>query len=140
MISSIGSGTTALALKSLTATTTRPTPPDPQEMFNRLDTDGDGKVTLTELQEGAPPARDGAAGSQTEAGAGPPSPEQMLSDLDGDGDGAVSYEEFAAWRPAEPPSGPPPEMMASMASGSIDLAALFGTDEQESSSLLRQLA
>lgn len=143
MISSIGSGATALTLRSLTstATSTRPAPPDPQEMFSRLDTDGDGKVTLAELQAGAPKAPDGASGQaagKSANGAGPPSPEQMLADLDGDSDGVVSYEEFAAWRPAEPPSGPPPELMAS---GSVDLSALFGTDnDDDTGSLLRQLA
>lgn len=140
MVSSIGSGATALALKSLTATTTRPAPPDPQEMFSRLDTDGDGKVTLAELQAGAPPAPGGKGGEAMAGagGSGPPTAEQMLADLDGDGDGAVSWEEFAARRPPEPPSGPPPELMSG---ASVDLSALFSTDSgDDTGSLLARLA
>lgn len=138
MVSSIGSTASSLALQAWSAGSSRPAAPDPQEIFNSLDVDGDGNVTLEEMQ--ALPAPQGHGGPGGAAGAGgqePPSAEEMFAGLDGDGDGMVSFAEFEARRPPEPPQGPPP----AMASGTIDLASLFGsTDQDLSGSLLAMMA
>ncbi|MBK6736285.1 MAG: EF-hand domain-containing protein [bacterium] len=131
MISSISGNSSMLSLSS---TSTRPAPPDPKEMFNSIDTDGDGKVTLAEMQamsESMPSRGDGDQ----------PAAEDMFAELDGDSDGAVSFEEFEARRPSGPPQGPPPQMMAAGGSGGFDLAALFGErDEEATGSLLAMMA
>lgn len=56
--------------------------PDPRQFFERLDTNGDGKVTLDEAPERARPFV-----------------ERMVKRADKDGDQAVSLEELAALRP-----------------------------------------
>jgi hypothetical protein len=133
MISSIGSSNSLAAMQSMAATkgTARPAPPDPQEMFSKLDTDGDGKVSLEELKamsESMPAHGNGEA----------PSAENILSGLDTDGDGTVSFAEFEAGRPPERPQGPPPWMSAS---GSVDLEALYSSsDEQTGDVLLAMMA
>lgn len=60
-------------------------PPSIDEMFGKLDADGDGSISKTELENGKPEA----------ASDRPPSDaERMLADLDGDG--AISKEEMTA--------------------------------------------
>jgi hypothetical protein len=134
MISSISSSASLLSLQSTQGAKSgsRPEKPDVQEMFNSLDTNGDGKVSLEELQAASesrqgqqgPPAGGGPQGTS-----GPPSAEQMMTDLDSDGDGAVSFEEFSARRPPEPPQGPPPWL--ENATSSV-LSTLFATDNDAS--------
>jgi Ca2+-binding EF-hand superfamily protein len=67
--------------------------PSPEEMFSKIDSDGDGKLSTdelkafqTEMEKNAPP--DGAKGSK------PPDASQMMSDMDSDGDGAISEDEW----------------------------------------------
>lgn len=130
MISSIGNSASTLALRTqMSAASSRPAPPEPQEMFKTLDTDGDGKVTLVEMQ-----AMSEQHSAEGRGGPEPPAPGDMLAELDSDGDGALSFAEFEAGRPPEPPSGPPPGRLNS---ASVDLKALFGNgeDEQETSLL-----
>ncbi|MBK9472410.1 MAG: EF-hand domain-containing protein [bacterium] len=103
-------------------------------MFNSIDTDGDGKVTLAEMKtmsESMPSRGDGDQ----------PTVEDMFAELDGDGDGAVNFEEFEARRPSGRRRGPPPQMMAAGGSGGFDRAALFGErDEETTGSLLAMMA
>jgi Ca2+-binding EF-hand superfamily protein len=51
---------------------------DPERMFERMDTNGDGKITRDEIPEQAPP---------------------MLERLDSNGDGAITREELSNFRP-----------------------------------------
>jgi Ca2+-binding EF-hand superfamily protein len=79
-------------------TGTPPEPPDPSELFGKIDTDGDGKVSKDELlsfqkqmEKNAPPRMDGTDAPK------PPDASQMLSDMDTDGDGVVSKDEFTTF-------------------------------------------
>ena len=67
--------------------------PEPGRFFERLDADGDGRVTLEEVPE-----------------EGRPRLERLIERLDKDGDGAITKEEFAAMRrgaQGRPPQGRP---------------------------------
>ena len=91
MVSSIGSGgfsASAIAQQR-------------QQIFQRADTNGDGKVDASELENdlksNAPTdAPQGVSGSA-------PTSAEILSQLDSDGDGSLSEEEFAKASPPPPP-------------------------------------
>ncbi len=82
-----------------------------EELFARLDTDGDGEITIKDKPPGPPrdgpgrpdrPDRPGKEGREgrpdkggKEEGDRPPrDPRRMLKDLDANGDGSISFEEF----------------------------------------------
>jgi Ca2+-binding EF-hand superfamily protein len=102
-IGSIGTSSYSQDLLSVAADRNRsqkmgqpPEPPDPAEMFSKIDTDGDGELSTDELsafqstmEENAPP--DGAKGPK------PPDASQMLSDMDADGNGAISEDEWTTF-------------------------------------------
>ncbi|MBK8167136.1 MAG: EF-hand domain-containing protein [bacterium] len=134
MISSIGSSQSTAIRQSMSALSNRPAPPDPQEMFTRLDADSDGKVTLDEMQ--ALPSPRAAAGLADTQGQTEPSTEDLFAEFDSDGDGVVSFAEFEARRPPEPLQGPPPQMATG---GSLDLASLFGAYDDEATGSLASL-
>ncbi len=74
-----------------------PEQPDPSKMFSKIDTDGDGKVSKSELeafqkmmQKHAPKADGSNAPAMPDAS-------QMLSSMDTDGDGNVSEAEFTTF-------------------------------------------
>jgi Ca2+-binding EF-hand superfamily protein len=81
----------------------RPQPTDAQKtaMFNRIDSDGDGSVSLTEMQDAAPPppprhfGNNGFGGFQGQ----PPNPEALFSQADTDANGGLSQTEFNAMQP-----------------------------------------
>lgn len=130
MVSSISSSTSLLSLQSArgAGSGVRPEKPDPRIMFDSLDANGDGTLSIEELKA-APEPREAGKGPPPggeQGAAGPPTLEQRFNDLDGDGDGAVTFEEFAARRPPEPPQGPPAWLQN--ASGNV-LSSLFATDE-----------
>jgi|WetSurMetagenome_2_1015567.scaffolds.fasta_scaffold1446258_1 hypothetical protein len=86
----------ALSSGSRKAVGAPPEPPDPAEMFSKIDTDGDGKLSTDELNvfqqemgKNAPP--EGAKGPK------PPDASQMMSDMDTDGDGAISQDEWTTF-------------------------------------------
>lgn len=63
--------------------------PDPAKLFQKLDADGDGKVTLAEFTAKRPDDKKAAA-------------EKQFKRKDKDGDGSLTLEEFTA-KPAEAP-------------------------------------
>lgn len=72
------------------------TPPTPEELFTKLDTDGNGSLTQAELENGRPP--------------GMPEPTdamkaEHLARLDANSDGTVSKEEFIQAESQRPPRG-----------------------------------
>jgi Ca2+-binding EF-hand superfamily protein len=74
-----------------------------QQMFSRIDTNGDGKHDKDELAAMA------ANGPQ-----GAPGVDEILSSFDTDGDGAISKAEFEAAAPQEQQMQGPPPMMGGM--------------------------
>jgi Ca2+-binding EF-hand superfamily protein len=102
-IGSVGTSSYSQDLLSVAADRNRsqqlgqpPEPPDPAEMFAKIDADGDGKLSTdelsafqTEMEKNAPP--DGAKGPK------PPDASQMLSDMDTDGDGAIGEDEWTTF-------------------------------------------
>jgi Ca2+-binding EF-hand superfamily protein len=104
MISSVSTSTSSnlATLLSSSSTTQKvreqaPKPPDPAEVFNSMDTDGDGSVTETEFttamekmqkSDGSrPPPPDGKE---------PPSASELFAKIDSDSDGKVSLTELKA--------------------------------------------
>jgi Ca2+-binding EF-hand superfamily protein len=66
-----------------------------QAVFRRLDSDGDGQVTLKDKPERPFMRRHGGGGWHgDDSSASKPGLRQLLRQLDKDGDGAVSFEEF----------------------------------------------
>lgn len=94
MVQSIGLSTTAMT--SFTRPS-GPPPPDPQEVFQSHDSDGDGSLKADELQA----MLDEIA--EKMSGGGDLTAEDLLAKLDADDDGALSADEFAAGRPEGPP-------------------------------------
>ncbi|HQP32195.1 MAG TPA: EF-hand domain-containing protein [Deltaproteobacteria bacterium] len=67
----------------------RPKPPDAAQMFGKLDTDGDGKLSQTEL--------DTWAGSMAEKTGATMDTSEALTTYDSDGDGGLSSDEMQAF-------------------------------------------
>jgi len=63
-----------------------------EEIFRRLDTDGDGQITPKDRPE--PPPRRGPEGRPGGPGKPGGGPRQMIRDFDTDNDGALTFEEF----------------------------------------------
>lgn len=118
--------------------------PSPEDLFNKIDADGDGSVNAAELQTMADHMAE-KMGDQA------PSVEELMTQMDTDGDGAMSFAEFEAGRPQGPPpggrQGPPPgggqgmmpPGMSFSASGDMDLSALFSNSEEEDASTYESL-
>jgi len=83
--------------------------PKPEEMFAKIDSNGDGSIDRTEMQSFSEQIsnQDGDAIDIS----------QMFAEIDTDGDGAISQDEFLAAKPPAPPQGmgpgepPDPEKM-----------------------------
>ncbi len=86
-----------------------------QQMFSRIDTNGDGKHDADELSAMV------ANGSQ-----GGPGVEDILAEFDTDGDGSISESEFNAAQP-----GPPGAMSGANAMSTEDLIAQMFTQADE---------
>ena len=70
-------------------------PPNPEEIFKKLDADSNGTVSLVEFKEG-PRAKKHAEKA-----------EEHFKKIDADGNGEITLEEFKkAPRPPHPPGGP----------------------------------
>lgn len=113
--------------------------PDPEEMFNKIDSDGDGSISeseLTSLQENMT-ARSGQSVDLV----------SNMTDFDADGDGLLSQDEMGGLMQSKreelgPPPGPPGGMMSAgdfstVSSGMVSEAYLAnsGLDDQTSSLL-----
>lgn len=106
--------------------------PSQEDLFSKIDTDGDGSVNATE-------AETMASHMAEMMGDEAPSADEIMAKIDTDGDGAMSFAEFEAGRPEGPPKGPPPGGGKGMmpqsasydASGNIDLDSLFSSIEEE---------
>ncbi|SCA57594.1 hypothetical protein MTBPR1_60107 [Candidatus Terasakiella magnetica] len=92
-----------------------------QDMFSKIDTDGDGQFSLEEF-EAAKPA---------DAPADAPAASEIFSQMDADGDGSVSEEEFSKMPPPPPP---PPSGGSGMMGGDM-LSSLLQALEDASSNL-----
>ena len=67
---------------------------NPEEIFKKLDTNGDGVLSLDEFKAGPVGKKD------------PAKAEEIYKKMDTKGDGKVTLEEFKAHRPPHPPGGP----------------------------------
>ena len=65
--------------------------PNPEDFFKKLDTDGNGSISLAEFQA-SPKGKEN-----------PERAAEFFKKLDADGDGQVTKEEFAKHRPQHPP-------------------------------------
>lgn len=82
MVNGIGSYTGSMSYLQFQAPRTRP---DPAEMFNKIDTDGSGGISQSELETMA-----GKTGQSIDA-------ESVISTYDADGDGELSSEEMHSY-------------------------------------------
>lgn len=96
MVQSVGFATTTTTMGMARAGAR---PPDPQEVFSRNDSDGDGTLKADELQTLLDEIAEKMGGDGTTAA-------ELIERLDSDGDGALSSAEFEAGRPEGPPPGP----------------------------------
>jgi Ca2+-binding EF-hand superfamily protein len=92
-----------------------------QSLFSKIDSSGDGAISLEEFQAGAPEKPEGV--SAPEQG---PSIEEIFAESDTDGDGFLSSEEFEAGAPKGPPPGPPPGELSGES-----ILLLNGEDEED---------
>jgi len=124
MIQSIG-GMNTMARPQLNAAQG---PPKPEELFAKLDTDGDEALSTDELQAMSDHMAE-------KMGDNAPSVDDIMAKLDSDGDGAVSFAEFEAGRPQGPPPGGPmgqlPQGMNVDEVGQPDLSELFQSTDQD---------
>lgn len=103
--------------------------PDTRKIFNKMDANGDGALSATELQT--------MSDRMTEKmGGDAPSVDDIVAKLDSDSDSALSFAEFSAARPQVPPGGGTGGMMPPMGgygrSNQMDLSSLFGASEDDS--------
>jgi hypothetical protein len=115
--------------------------PDPQQMFNRLDSDGSASVDKDELSAMAEEVAD-RTGNEIDV-------DSLMESYDGDGDGVLSQEEAeSAMESIKEQMGPPPEGGGpkgpphgggGMAGGEEESTGLYGADGTEEQSLVDQL-
>lgn len=80
-----------------------PKPPDAAQVFNDLDTDQKGYLTVSDLASAV--VNFSPEGSQLSADDAQAKAEEMLAKMDSDGDGQVTQSEFEAAAPPKPPEG-----------------------------------
>jgi Ca2+-binding EF-hand superfamily protein len=101
-------------------------PPDPVEIFNKVDEDGSGGLDQTEFQDLADKISE-ATGQEVDVGA-------LFATYDANGDGILNQEETDAVMAANRPQGPPPGGM--MGGAPPGLSQIFtDADEDEDGSL-----
>ena len=74
-----------------------------QDMFRRIDANGDNKITKDEMKANAPqagPPPDGAPRPVGDRASRPPSLDELFSRIDADGDGGISMDEHDAFMQA----------------------------------------
>jgi Ca2+-binding EF-hand superfamily protein len=96
MINSISQSSTYLQSVSSTSAKARQ-----EEMFAKMDTNGDGSIDKTEFAAFAPPQQAGASQQM-------PSVDEMFAQIDSDGDGSITKSEMEALEKSHPrpPKGP----------------------------------
>ncbi len=104
--------------------------PDTQQVFSKMDTDGDGSLNTSELQAMSDKMAEKMGGNA-------PSMDDLMAKFDGDGDGALSFAEFDAARPQGPPGGGALSGMMPTRGGygggnQMDLSSLFNESEDDS--------
>ncbi|MFT3829003.1 MAG: EF-hand domain-containing protein [Opitutaceae bacterium] len=134
MISSISNSTSALTSLLSSSTNSQQVreraakPPSPEELFAKMDADGDGAVSESELATGMEEMQQ-TAGSRPPPppdGEQPPSASELFAKIDADSDGQISLDElktdFESHRPAE----------AANTSATPDLSELFSKLDSDS--------
>ncbi len=139
-----------MSISSLTASQTGASRPDPaeflQKMFERIDRDGDGKVTEQEFTTDM----EKRFGSDASA-SGRPDAAEIFKQADGDSDGAIDVSEFkeamksmrqqsAATQGGQPPAGGPPPGGGSGAAKAEEVFDEMDTDKDGKVSLEELLA
>jgi hypothetical protein len=100
----------------------------PEKAFNKMDADGDGALSATEMQKMSDMMAE-------KMGTDAQSVEDMMTQMDSDGDGALSFAEFESGRSIGMQQGGAAGMMsATMGYGKnqMDLSSLFNSSDEES--------
>ncbi|MGD8847450.1 MAG: EF-hand domain-containing protein [Desulfobacteraceae bacterium] len=88
--------------------------PGPDDLFSKLDSDGDGYISATEAEKEPPHGGPGSGDMLADFDADAdgqlseeefPGPAEHFTDLDTDGDGYLSEQELQSGRPGPPPGG-----------------------------------
>lgn len=90
-------------------------PPDPTEMFDKVDLDSSGGFDQSEFQTLADKISE-ATGENVDV-------EEMFATYDADGDGLLSQEETEAALEADRPEGPPPACMSPQGQGGMSTSS-----------------
>ena len=97
-----------------------------KKMFEKMDTDGDGQLSKSELEEATQKAAEEHGGTASSIG-GSMSIDDIFEKLDTNGDGALDTDEMDKMRqimpkpPGGPPKGPPPGGMSGSPAEQIDM-------------------
>jgi hypothetical protein len=117
-----------LSSSSASALRAPPKAPDPTQVFNDLDTDQKGYLTVSDLASAV--VNISSQGSQLSADDAQAQAEEMFAKMDSDGDGQVTLSEFEDAAPPTPPAGSPPAQGGAGGGGAPPPAASSSSSSQ----------